>query len=186
MMEVSVQNLYETIQKHINTLTDSLVHLLDMYEELGPIYGVLLPFIEAPLPFLPLIAFIFANVVAFGLIKGFVYSWIGASLGAIVVFFMTRKLQHTRFFSFVKRNKQFNKLMKWVEARGFSPLFILICLPFSPAFLINVVAALSKVRSTQFILAVLFGKSIMIFSIAYVGTTLFEFSERPLRTLVFL
>ncbi|HLQ73021.1 MAG TPA: TVP38/TMEM64 family protein [Bacillota bacterium] len=185
-MEVNSQQLWQDIQESIYKISKALIHLLEIYEGFGPFIGILLPFIEALLPFLPLVAFIFANVAAFGLVNGFIYSWIGASMGAIVVFMLTRKLSHIKLFALVRRNKQFTQLTQWVDKHGFGPLFILICLPFSPAFLINIVAALSRITLRQFVLAVLFGKSIMVFSFAYIGTTFLSFTERPLRALLFV
>ena len=48
---------------------DYIMELLNNYESLGPLPGILLPFIEAFLPFLPLIVFVLANGAAYGLLK---------------------------------------------------------------------------------------------------------------------
>src|SRR5699024_11964370 len=72
----------------------------------------------------------------------------------------------------------------WVERSGFGPLFILLYFPFSPASVINIVAGLSNIRIHQFVLAVLLGKSVMIFSIAYVGSSIISFAKSPLKAIV--
>ena len=166
-------------------LDEFILQLLDQYQGLGPLPGILLPFIEAFLPFLPLIVFVLTNAAAYGLLKGFFYSWIGACTGAIVVFFLVRRIAK---IPWVERkilgNKQVSRVTSWVERHGFGPLFVLLCFPFSPSAIINVVAAFSKVSSQQFILAVLLGKTVMIFSIAYVGSSLMEFAKNPLKTIV--
>lgn len=158
--------------------------LLNQYEGLGPLPGLLLPFIEAFLPFLPLIVFVLANAAAYGLLEGFLLSWIGASIGAIVVFLLLRKLGRTKLLRKVSGNKQVERITAWVEKHGFGPLFLLLCFPFSPSAIINVVAGLSKVSIQQFILAVLLGKAVMIFSISYVGSSIMEFAQNPVRTIV--
>lgn len=163
---------------------DYIMKLLDDYEKLGPLPGVLLPFIEALLPFLPLIVFVLANGAAYGLLKGFLYSWIGTSLGSILVFIIIRKLGKKRIFRTIRDNKQVKKVTIWLEKHGFGPLFLLLCFPFSPSFVINVVVGLSKISIQQFLLAVLLGKSVMIFSIAYIGSSIFEFAKNPIRTIV--
>lgn len=56
---------------------DRIMDLIDSYRSFGPLPGVLLPLIEAFLPFLPLFVFIMANVNAFGFWLGFLYSWVG-------------------------------------------------------------------------------------------------------------
>lgn len=161
-----------------------IIALLNDYEKLGPLPGIMLPFIEAFLPFLPLVVFVIANGAAYGLLKGFFYSWIGSSLGSILVFLIIRRLGDKRVFRAIRKNKQVKKVTNWLERHGFGPLFLLLCFPFSPSSVINVVAGLSKISTQQFILAVLLGKSVMIFSIAYIGSSIVEFAKNPVRTIV--
>lgn len=158
--------------------------LLQSYENLGPLPGLLLPFIESFLPFLPLFVFVFANATAYGLLKGFLYSWIGSSMGSIVVFLIIRKFNDKRILKKVRTNKQVHKVTKWVDTHGFGPLFLLLCFPFSPTAIINIVAGLSNIRIQQFILAVLLGKAVMIFSIAYVGDSIMSFAQNPTKTII--
>lgn len=165
-------------------LDEYILQLLSDYERLGPLPGILLPFIEAFLPFLPLVVFVFANAAAYGLLKGFLYSWIGSSLGSILVFLIIRRLGNRRIFQRIRKNKQVHKVTAWLERHGFGPLFILLCFPFSPSSIINVVAGLSKVSTQQFSLAVILGKSVMIFSLAYIGSSIFSFAKHPIRTIV--
>ncbi|HLS60514.1 MAG TPA: TVP38/TMEM64 family protein [Virgibacillus sp.] len=161
-----------------------IMELLNDYEKLGPLPGILLPFIEAFLPFLPLFVFVFANAAAYGLLKGFLLSWAGSSLGSIIVFLIIRKLGDRKVFRKIRGNKQVTKVTTWLTRHGFGPLFLLLCFPFSPSSVINVVAGLSKISTQQFVLAVLLGKSVMIFSIAYIGSSIFEFAQNPVRTIV--
>lgn len=161
-----------------------IFELLDKYESFGPLPGILLPLIESLLPFLPLVVFVFANAAAYGLLFGFLYSWIGASIGSILVFLIIRKLGDKRLFRVLRENKQVKKVTAWLERHGFGPLFLLICFPFSPSAVINVVAGLSRISTPQFILAVILGKSLMIFSIAYIGSSIFEFAKNPVKTII--
>lgn len=167
-----------------NEFLEFVKNLLNDYEKLGPLPGILLPFIEAFLPFLPLFVFVLANGIAYGLFKGFLYSWIGASLGSLGVFLIIRQLGNKKIFKRIRDHKQVKRVTSWVERRGFGPLFILLCFPFSPSSVINVVAGLSRVNVYQFILAVFLGKAVMIFSIAYIGTSVLEFAKSPLKTII--
>ncbi|WP_425440890.1 TVP38/TMEM64 family protein [Sediminibacillus halophilus] len=167
-----------------NRFDDLLMQLLKTYEGLGPLPGILLPFIEAFLPFLPLVVFVLANAAAYGLLEGFLFSWIGASAGALCVFMLVRKLGNKRFFIWLRKNKQVERVTEWLERHGFGPLFLLMCFPFSPSSVINIVAALSKVSFQQFVLAVLLGKTVMIFTIAYVGDSIVSFAQNPVKTIV--
>lgn len=167
-----------------NEFFEFVEELLNDYEKLGPLPGILLPFIEAFLPFLPLFVFVLANGIAYGLFKGFLYSWIGASLGSLSVFLIIRQLGNKKIFMKIRNNRQVKRVTGWVGRRGFGPLFILLCFPFAPSSIINIVAGLSKVNIYQFVLAVLLGKSVMIFSIAYIGSSILEFAKNPSKTII--
>ncbi|TXL64009.1 TVP38/TMEM64 family protein [Cerasibacillus terrae] len=165
-------------------LDEYIIELLDQYQSLGPLPGIFLPFIESFFPFLPLFVFVFANAAAYGLLQGFIFSWIGSILGDITVFMIIRKLGKKRIFNKLRKNKQVHKVTKWVERHGFGPLFVLLCFPFSPSSVINVVSGLSKIRVYQYVLAILLGKAVMIFSMAYVGSSIIEFAKNPQKTIL--
>ncbi|MGI8314484.1 TVP38/TMEM64 family protein [Halobacillus mangrovi] len=165
-------------------LFEYIINQLEKLESFGPLPGILFPMLEAFLPLLPLVAFVLANSVVYGLFKGFLYSWAGAVVGAIIVFLVIRRLGDKRFFRFITKHRQVQRVMTWVEEHGFGPLFILMCFPFSPSSIINVVSGLSKVSRQQFILAVLLGKSVMIFTIAYVGSSIASFAQNPVKAIV--
>ncbi|WP_017472401.1 TVP38/TMEM64 family protein [Amphibacillus jilinensis] len=174
-----VRELLETNQY------DVLVErLLFIYEGFGPLPGILLPFIETFLPFLPLTVIVMTNAAAYGLLRGFLYSWIGESLGSIVVFLIIRRFRHIAVLKWIHTNRHVQRVTGWLERRGFGPLFLLLCFPFSPSSVINLVAALSKVSLLQFTLAILLGKTVMIFSLAYVGSSIVSFAEHPTRTIL--
>lgn len=173
-----------TSLKDVEAVYDYVLELLETYESLGPLPGFFLPFIEAFLPFLPIFVFVMANSAAYGLLKGFILSWLGASFGSVAVFLTVRKLSNRKFIIKIKENKQVDKVTKWVEDRGFSLLFVLLCFPFAPSAVINVVAALSNISLKRFMLAVFLGKSVMIFSLAYIGVSIFEFTKNPIKTTI--
>lgn len=163
---------------------ENILALLEEYRSFGPLPGIFLPMIEAFLPIFPLFVFVMGNAAAFGLWQGFLYSWLGACAGAILVFFFVRKIGQKRFFSFIMRHKKIRRLMNWVERHGFGPLFLLLCFPFTPSAAINIVAALSNVSRAQFVLAVLCGKMVMIFTISYIGYDIVSLVKQPGRTVV--
>src|SRR5699024_11360153 len=78
-----------------------------------------------------------SNAAAYGLLKGFLLSWAGSSLGSIGVFLIIRKLGRRRIFKTIREHEHVHKVMSWVERSGFGPLFILLCFPFSPSSVIN-------------------------------------------------
>lgn len=74
--------------------------------------------------------------------------------------------------------------MKWVEKHGFGPLFILLCFPFTPSAVVNIVAGLSNISIAQYMLAVLTGKIVMIFTISFVGYDIRSLITQPIRTAI--
>ncbi|MCC3355495.1 TVP38/TMEM64 family protein [Bacillus sp. REN16] len=172
----------ETIKELITM--KNIEELLGEYRSFGPLPGIFLPMLEAFLPFLPLVAFVVANANAFGLWLGFLYSWIGAIGGSLLVFFLVRKYGQKRFFSFVSRHQKVKNLVNWVERHGFGPLFLLLCFPFTPSAVINLVAGLSRVSIPQFVLAVLSGKLVMIFTISFIGYDIRALFQQPVRTII--
>jgi uncharacterized membrane protein YdjX (TVP38/TMEM64 family) len=166
---------------------ENIMDLIQEYRSFGPLPGIVLPMIEAFLPFLPLVIFVLANASAFGLWLGFLYSWIGSCLGALLLFLLIRRYGQKRVFSFLSKHPKVRKLMDWVDRHGFGPLFLLLCFPFTPSVVVNVVAALSKISIYQYMLAVAIGKMVMIFTISFVGYDLQSLITRPYRTgIVFL
>ncbi|MEH7116404.1 TVP38/TMEM64 family protein [Neobacillus vireti] len=163
-----------------------IMSLIQEYRALGPIPGILLIIVEAFLPFLPLFVFVMANANAFGLWLGFLYSWMGACLGAFIVFFLIRRFGQKKLLSFLSNHPKVRKLMEWVERHGFGPLFLLICFPFTPSALVNIVAGLSRVSFAQYLLAVCIGKMVMIFTISFIGYDLHSLITQPFRTVIVL
>jgi uncharacterized membrane protein YdjX (TVP38/TMEM64 family) len=165
---------------------EHILELIQQYRSFGPLPGILLPMLESFLPFLPLIVFVLANASAFGLWLGFLFSWIGAVTGAMLVFFIFRKYGQNRMLIFLHKHKQVQKLMNWVDRHGFGPLFLLLCFPFTPSAIINIVAGLSKISPLQYGLAVLAGKMVMIFTISFVGYDIVSLIHKPMRTVMVL
>ena len=163
---------------------ENIMSLIREYRALGPLPGILLTIIEAFLPFLPLFLFVMANASAFGLWLGFLYSWIGTCIGALLVFLLVRKYGQRRLLSFLPKHPKVRKLMDWVECHGFGPLFLLLCFPFTPSAVVNIVAGLSKISTAQYMLAVCIGKMVMIFTISFIGYDIHSLITKPFRTVI--
>lgn len=163
---------------------EDIERVFEEYRALGPLAGIILPMLEAFLPFLPLFLFVVANANSFGLWLGSLFSWIGTVAGSLIVFLLVRKFGQERFFRFLSRHEKVRRMMNWVERHGFGPLFIMLCFPFTPSAAINVVAGLSRINVWQFMLAAISGKAVMIFMMSYIGHDLRALVEQPSRTIV--
>nr|WP_157333847.1 TVP38/TMEM64 family protein [Paenibacillus lutrae] len=165
---------------------EKIMQLLSQYESLGPLPGIFMTFIEAFLPILPLFAIVVGNAAAYGLGLGFLYSWLGTSLGATSLFLLFRKLSSVPFMlRFVQRPKVSNG-MKWIHNHGFGTIFLLSCFPFTPSSLVVIVAALSRMDKWVFLPAIISGKAVMVFMMAFVGYDIMSFVRQPWKFLVML
>ncbi|MBO9128707.1 TVP38/TMEM64 family protein [Bacillus sp. 165] len=163
---------------------ENIQELLRSYRAFGPLFGISLTLVEAFVPVLPLFAFVMANAAAYGLWAGFFYSWLGSCIGALLLCLIVRKYGRHRFFSFLNKHPKVRQSMRWIERKGFGPIFILYCFPFTPSALINVVAGLSRVSMKQFMLALMLGKVVMVLMISYVGFDALALIHKPIRTII--
>lgn len=158
---------------------DDVQRMLNQFEALGPFPGIFAAWLESLLPFLPLVAILIANVNIYGLGEGFLLSWIGVFCGAVTVFWIVRRFGG-RLRHFVERKSpRSTRLIHWLERHGFMPIFLLACFPFTPSFLVNLVAGISKVPFHTFITATALGKGVMILMVSIVGYDLFDLFKQP-------
>lgn len=163
---------------------EDIKEILNQYEALGPLPGILVPMIESFLPFLPLVVIIMANAEAYDLFYGFLLSWTGVVTGATCVFLLVRGFGQ-KFRGFLERKvKRSTKFIHWIERKGFTPIFILACFPFTPSSLINIVAGLSNLPLHTFFVATVLGKGVMIFLVSYVGYDLVDLVKSPWKLIL--
>jgi len=164
--------LLQDIEQFFHTYVTfaSIEKLLEGYRGFGPFLGILLPGLEAFLPFLPLIVFVLANAAAYGFALGFLLSWVGTCLGSFIVFIVVRRIATKRLKQSLQRSQKIQSMLQWIERHGFGLVFFVLSIPFTPSSLINVVAGLSNLSLRSFALAVMLGKMVMIGIITFIGT----------------
>ncbi|MCA0989894.1 MULTISPECIES: TVP38/TMEM64 family protein [Bacillales] len=175
---------WEMIKDFLNE--ETIKQWLGQYRALGPLPGILLPMLEAVIPILPLFLFVAGNAAAYGFWYGSLLSWLGASLGALIVFMVVRRLARQRFMRVVTKHAKIEKTLRWIERHGFGMVFLLLCFPFTPSALINVVAGLSNMSIRSFVLAVLLGKMVMISIVSFIGHDVFALIHQPLQMVLIL
>lgn len=163
--------------------------LFQKFEDLGFIVGFLLVIIEAFLPFLPLVVIVILNINSYGIIIGFLVSYIASAAGSYLVFLIVRNLFRQSAQKYIEKHDKLNRMLRFIDERGFTFLFILLSLPFTPSSIVNVIAALSNIRRHVYLYILLASKFIMILSITLVGYDITSFFDSPLKlilSLVFL
>ena len=171
------------------TTEQGIETLFQKFEDLGFIVGFLLVFIEAFLPFLPLVVIVILNINSYGIIIGFLVSYTASVAGSYLVFLIVRNLFRRPAQKYIEKHDKLNKMLKFIDARGFTFLFILLSLPFTPSSIVNVITALSNIRRHVYLYILLASKFIMILSMTLVGYDITSFFDSPLKlilSLVFL
>ena len=160
----------------------SIYNIVNDYWILSIAVGLISAFVESFLPILPLVAIVTANAALFGMIPGFIISWLGSVLGTICLFWAVKKLSDGKFVKFLT-NEKVEKAIDWVEEKGFKLLFLAYACPFLPACVITISQGLSKRDLADFISAVVAGKLVMFFIISYIGKDIIGFITSPIKVL---
>jgi len=159
-----MQELFDQITTFfINTLT-----------ELGPLFGVFTILLESVFPILPLAVFLSFNAIAFGPILGFIINWISTCLGCFLSFYTFKKGFGDRLDKKMKSDSKVRETLSYIKKISFPALVLLMALPFTPAFAINIASGLSNMSPKKFIPAVLISKPSIVFFWSYVGMTLIK------------
>lgn len=153
----------------------------------GPIIGFLLVFIECFIPELPLGVLVALNINAFGFLFGLIISWCATCLGCILCYLIFYKLSN-KFIYKILGQKTKNKIEQAInkfQNIKLSTLVLIITLPFTPSFLINILAGVSSMTKEKFIVAILIGKIFMLTFWGYIGKSLLE-SMTDIKAIIFI
>lgn len=170
------------MQEFINELVNNGTTIL---QNGGIIVGFLIIFIESIIPVLPLAIFIAFNLIAFGNITGFLISYIATIIGCLTAYYIFYYLSNTKPIKKILQSKKLklDSVMNLVNNITLSKLTVILAVPFSPAFLINIVAGIAKVEKRKFIIALLISKVFIVYFWGFIGKSLLE-SFTDVKTIV--
>lgn len=146
---------------------------------LGPLAPILLAAVESLIPALPLIAIVTLNVAAHGMVLGFLYSWIGASLGSTLVFLFYRKIVKKLFLKLINKYNKVRKARDWVNGVNPKALFAIAVLPFTPSSFLNLAFGISDFDERKYLCIMITAKAIMILLLSLFGQSLVKALETP-------
>lgn len=148
----------------------------------GALISCLLITVESILPVLPLCVFVTLVFYAFGSFFGFFISWVFTLFGCFLSFTLIRSKFRNWFVSKFLNKKEkgkLNKFMGYVDKMSVSSLAILVAIPFTPAFAVNIAAGLSNMSRKKYMISMMIGKVFMVYFWGYIGTTLIESLTHP-------
>lgn len=203
IVKLKLNGQYYILFQFQNTLFPSIIVVIALHREMGGymsahqvenwmhsmgnfgyVLGFLLPFIESFIPVLPLFVFVFVNVDTFGLFLGIIVSWLGTFLGSFVVFLIVRAFANTNVMDKVKNRKDVRKFLNFVNKQGVTPIFIMLCFPFTPSALMNVVAGLSKMKVRTFFLVLAVSNLIAMALTGVLGRDMHSILSSPIRVII--
>jgi uncharacterized membrane protein YdjX (TVP38/TMEM64 family) len=165
---------------------DEWTLILRSYGPYAVLISLMVIILQTFIPFSPLFLIIVANVLVFGLSRGFIISYAGACTGAILAFFFSRYLGRAwveRKLARFPAMQQFNKRM---EAEGFFYIFLGRLMFMFPSSFVNYGGGISTIKKRDYILATLLGKFPIILMEAYIAHDLQHLNQYRGRILLLL
>lgn len=133
---------------------ESIREFISGFGAYAPLIYIIL-FAIVPLTFFPDSVLAVSSGLIFGLVKGSLYTMIGAFLGGTLAFFISRTLK--KDFIDVLTKGKYDKFHSKIEINGFFTVLILRLIPLFPFDIISYGAGLSKVSYRDFMIGTLIG-----------------------------
>lgn len=167
----------------MEVFTEMEVWINDFLMNLGimaPIISSLFIILEGVLAFLPLFVFITMNFLVLGPIFGGIISWICTIIGCMLTFYIFRLNLSAWFDKKIENKEKMMKFMNIVNNLKFTQLVLIIAIPFTSSFFVNLGAGLSHISKKKYLYALMLGKIFIVYFWGFVGSSLVECLTNPL------
>lgn len=166
-------------------LTPLISGIIEILQQYGIFAGAFIVILESMIPILPLGVFVAFNFSAFGIIVGFLISYIATVLGCVIAYLLANRMLGVYINKKSREHEKLDKIINKFKKIKFSNLVLIIALPFSPAFLINISAGIIKMDLKKFVCALLIGKLSIIYFWGMVGKSLLN-SVGDIKTILII
>ena len=156
-----------------------IMNTIDAMGVYGPLLGSLFIVLESIIPPLPLFVFITINFLAFGYVMGFIISWVCTIIGCVISYFLVKKLLWNFVVKKIKNVDLLNRCMHYIENMSLTKITVILAIPFTPAFMMNIAAGLVNMNFKKFFIAILVSKIFLVYFWGFVGTSLVESFQNP-------
>lgn len=171
-------------------ILEKLEVLIENHIWLAPLIGILLPFIEAILPTLPLAIIVSFNLSVlgafFGVVEGTILtillSTLGSFLGMILIYFIIRLTLADYFVKRVEKYKYGHAFLHAVEGKSMWFVLALLSNPFLPSSILNYGLSLGKVNVKKYIFLTAVSRLIIMIFMVFLGSV-FSLQENPMNVL---
>ncbi len=165
---------------NIVELVENIVEFIQSTGVWGIIVSCGLMSIESIFPMIPLVALITINMLLMGKVVGFFVSWIFTCIGCIMSYYIFKKGFGNKFDNLTENKELLNKYKKVLRNISTGKLLLIIAMPFTPAFVVNIVAGLVKMDFKKYFIALVIGKLSMVYFLGFMGTSLLESIKNPI------
>ena len=156
-----------------------IMDTIDAMGVYGPLLGSLFIVLESIIPPLPLFVFITINFIAFGYVFGFIISWVCTIIGCLISYFLVKKFLRNFVVDKIKNVDLLTKCMNYIENLSLTKVTVILSIPFTPAFMMNIAAGLVNMNFKKFFIAILISKIFLVYFWGFVGTSLVESFQNP-------
>lgn len=160
------------IQNRLFVSQDALEAFLGKFGLFAPALFILIQMVQVVIPILPGAIGCLGGVLIFGPVWGFVYNYVGISIGSILAFSLS-KYYGKPFVRGIIGQKNYEKYIGWLDkGKGFDRAFAAaIFFPAAPDDLLCYIAGLTKMSLKKFSVIILLGKpgSIFLYSLGLTG-----------------
>lgn len=161
-------------------MLNNVVYFIENSGLLGVLIACILIVFESILPILPLLVFITINFLVLGKFFGFIISWVFTILGCIMSYYIFKKGFGNKFDRLVEDKERLKKYKNLFKNITVGKLIIIISMPFTPAFMVNIVAGLVNMDFKKYFTALLFGKIALVYFWGFIGTSFVESIKNPI------
>mgnify|MGYP003307621442 CR=1 FL=1 len=161
-------------------LTNTILTFIQNSGLFGVFLSCFILSIESIIPIIPLLVFISINFIILGPVLGFILSWISTVLGSLFSYYIFRKKLSNKFTNLTKDNETVQRYIKILRNLSTGKILLIVALPFTPAFAVNIAAGILKIDFKKYLTAILFGKISLVTYSAYIGTSFIEGLSNPI------
>ena len=146
------------VKMNLLTGPELLVDRIKSYGIIGPIIFLFIQIVQVVFPVIPGGASCLAGTLAFGPIEGFIYNYIGLTLGSVFAYMLSRNFGLPLIKKLFKE-ETINKYLKYIRTKKFETVFFWgILLPGAPDDLLCYIAGISNLTFRKFLIIILLGK----------------------------
>ena len=164
---------------NILEILDKIVAFIQDAGAIGVIVSCVLMCLESIVPIIPLLALITINMIVMGKTIGFFVSWFFTIIGCVISYFIFKNGFGNKFEKLTADKLTMQKYKRIFKNISTGKLVLIIAMPFTPAFVVNIVAGLLKIDFKKFLFAIIIGKLSMVYFLGFIGSSVVESIKNP-------